>query len=51
MEGAMVFETLIDRFPDVRLATGDLRFVGSSALRTLRELPVTLGTDRGATSG
>jgi cytochrome P450 len=51
MEGAMVFETLIDRFPDVRLATDELRFVGSSALRTLRELPVTLGTERGATSG
>jgi cytochrome P450 len=51
MEGAMVFETLVERFPDIRLAGGDLRFVGSSALRTLQELPVVLGTDRRPISG
>jgi cytochrome P450 len=48
LEASIVFSTITSRFPDLTLATDDLTFVGSSALRTLRELPVHLGIDRGA---
>jgi cytochrome P450 len=45
LEGQMVFSTITSRFPDMQLATDDLHFVGSSALRTLAELPLNLGPD------
>jgi cytochrome P450 len=48
LEGAISFATLARRFPDMRLASGELRFTGNPLLRRLAALPVHLGRDHGA---
>jgi cytochrome P450 len=48
LEGQVVFRTLIRRFPDMELASDEMRFTGSATLRSLTGLPVRLGRDRRA---
>ena len=50
LEGEIAFERLSARFPDLELA-GEVGYRGSFALRGLTTLPVSLGRDRGPTSG
>jgi cytochrome P450 len=48
LEGQVVFEQLARRFPDLRLAGGDLEWRGPTVLRRLEALPVHPGRDRAA---
>jgi cytochrome P450 len=43
LEGAVVLQTLVTRYPDLRLASDDLEWGGNGQLRSLRALPVDLG--------
>ena len=42
LEGAIAFETLARRFPNIRLASEDFEWQGVSMLRQLRQVPVLL---------
>jgi cytochrome P450 len=47
LEASIALEVLARRFPDMRLASDDLRWAGHNVVRTLTALPIRLGTDRG----
>jgi cytochrome P450 len=44
LEGEIVFETLVRRFPQARLLTDDIAYGGSAMLRAIQHLPTDLGT-------
>ena len=46
MEATSVFSALLRRFPDVSLASDDLKWTGNATLRSLAALPVDLGAER-----
>lgn len=48
MEGAAAFDLLTRRFPDIELITEHPLWRGNAQLRSISELPVRLGPDRGA---
>ena len=43
LEGEVVFETLVRRFPEARLLTNDITYGGSAMLRAIQQLPTELG--------
>ena len=43
LEGEVVFENLVRRFPDARLLTEDIQYGGSAMLRAIQQLPTELG--------
>jgi cytochrome P450 len=47
LEGELVINTLVTRFPDARLLTDDIRYGGSTMLRAIQNLPTDLGTPAG----
>jgi cytochrome P450 len=48
LEGTVAMRFLIERFPDLELATDYVNFTSNAILRRLDGLPVRLGADRGA---
>ena len=44
LEGDVVFNTLLDRFPDARLLDDQPAYAGSAMLRAIQSLPTDLGT-------
>jgi cytochrome P450 len=47
LEGEVAFGTMARRFPEMELATDTFRWRGNAMFRSLQELPVRLGHDRG----
>ena len=47
LEGELMINTLVTRFPNARLLTDDIRYGGSTMLRAIQNLPTDLGTPAG----
>jgi len=47
LEGELMINTLVTRFPNARLRTDDIRYGGSTMLRAIQSLPTDLGTPAG----
>lgn len=50
LEGEIVVDTLVRRFPEIRLRAGEIPYAGSAMLRKITTLPVGLGPDHGRTT-
>ena len=47
LEARIALEALVRRYPDIRLAGEPQSWTGAAMLRTLTDLPVVMGRDRG----